>query len=444
MSQVQSGYQNNGNYFFGDYFGGKFGPVSDFNKVVSYVNQNLSGDVDGAATAADTYPNRFHTVERVTAGYAMNTIDFGKLHVQTGLRFEGTQLNTFGYDVTLYPAWTTSSSQYPCSSANNTGCGVASPVSANPSYLDVLPSMQLRYSLPHNSDIRAVYARGVSRPVPYQMVPYAEEDQTASPVAVDIGNPSLRPTHSNNYDLLFEKFLHPLGMFQAGGFFKQLNADEVTITIPGSINPALLPPGVLPPSLLSAVQQYPGDAITEDINAPNAYVYGFETNYTQRWSNLPGVLKGLGITANYTFTGSQVKSLPLRTDQPALQRQTPNAWNISPTYDTKHLSIRAGVQYNGTDIYQYFYVSPSAVPGASNPDPVGLGPKGPNGDIYTYGHLQVDAQGSYKFNNGISVMAYGLNLTNEVFGYYQGSAQFVNQREYYSPTFGGGIRYTWQ
>ena len=56
----------------------------------------------------------------------------------------------------------------------------------------------------------------------------------------------------------------------------------------------------------------------------------------------------------------------------------------------------------------------------------------------------MDAQGSYKFNNGISLMAYGLNLTNEVFGYYQGSTQFVNQREYYAPTFGGGIRYTWQ
>jgi TonB-dependent receptor len=437
MSQVQSGFQNNGNYFFGDYFGGKFGPVSDFNKVVNYVQQNLAGDVDGAATAADTYPNIFHTVERVTAGYVMNTLDFGKLHVQTGVRFEGTQLNTFGYYVTLY-----NPGDPHCT--DPTGCGVASPVSANPSYFDALPSMQLRYSLPGNSDIRAVYSRGVSRPVPYQMVPYVEEDQTASPVAVDIGNPSLRPTHSNNYDLLYEKYLHPLGMIQAGGFFKQLNADEVTITIPGSINPAQLPAGVLPPGLLSAVQQYPGDAITEDINAANAYVYGFEANYVQRWSNLPGVLKGLGLSANYTFTGSQVKALPLRTDSPALQRQTPNAWNISPTYDTKHVSIRAGVQYNGTDIYQYYYISPSLAPGASNPDPVGLGPKGPNGDIYTYGHLQVDAQGSYKFKNGISLMAYGLNLTNEVFGYYQGSTQFVNQREYYAPTFGGGIRYTWQ
>ena len=50
--------------------------------------------LDGYKTAGESYPNIFHTVERITAGYAMNTIDFGKLHVQTGVRFEGTQMDT--------------------------------------------------------------------------------------------------------------------------------------------------------------------------------------------------------------------------------------------------------------------------------------------------------------------------------------------------------------
>ena len=35
----------------------------------------------------------------------------------------------------------------------------------------------------------------------------------------------------------------------------------------------------------------------------------------------------------------------------------------------------------------------------------------------------------------------GLNLNNEVFGYYQGSDQFINQREYYKPSYTGGLRY---
>ena len=93
---------------------------------MDYVLTNFAGHVDGAKTAADTYPNIFHTVERITAGYVMNTIDFGKLHVQTGVRFEGTQMDTNGYTVTLYPA---EPPTQPCSSPNNTGCGIATPVS---------------------------------------------------------------------------------------------------------------------------------------------------------------------------------------------------------------------------------------------------------------------------------------------------------------------------
>jgi hypothetical protein len=84
------------------------------------------------------------------------------------------------------------------------------------------------------------------------------------------------------------------------------------------------------------------------------------------------------------------------------------------------------------------YVSPTYVTGA---DASGLGPKGPSGDIFTLTHFQVDAQVSYRFFKGISAVVSGLNLNNEVFGYYQGSTQFVNQREYYKPTYSGGLRF---
>jgi TonB-dependent receptor len=435
MSALQGNF-NNTDYFKGSYFGGHFGPVSDFNKAQSYVQQNLSGYVDGTKTAADTYPNIFHTVERITAGYAMNTIDFGKLHVQTGLRLEETQMDTAGYNVTLIAQ---NAKNSPCGAAVAAGCGIPTPITNNPSYMDILPSLQLRYGLTNDSVLRAVYSRGIARPDPYQLVPYATEDESASPVAVSIGNPSLKPEHANNYDLLYERYLHPLGMFQVGGFFKQLSAPQLLTTIPGGLSLTGLPAGYFPSALQSVLAQYPGDAVTMYVNGENAYLYGFETSYQQHWSRLPGVLKGLGLSANYTYTGSQEKGVPLRIDHPALQRQTPNSWNISPTYDTKRLSVRVGLNYSGASIYTYNYVSPAVVHGA---DPSGLGPNGPSGDTYTYAHTQVDAQGSYRIGHGLTAMAYGLNLTNEVFGFYTGSTQFVNQREYYKPTYGGGLRYT--
>jgi hypothetical protein len=37
---------------------------------------------------------------------------------------------------------------------------------------------------------------------------------------------------------------------------------------------------------------------------------------------------------------------------------------------------------------------------------------------------------------------YGLNLTNEVFGFYQGSPQYQVQREFYQPTIAAGFRWS--
>jgi hypothetical protein len=67
--------------------------------------------------------------------------------------------------------------------------------------------------------------------------------------------------------------------------------------------------------------------------------------------------------------------------------------------------------------------------------------KGPLGDVYFYTHAQVDAQGSVKLNHGLTVVAQALDLNNEVFGFYQGSSQFMIQREYYQPTVSLGLRW---
>ena len=125
--------------------------------------------------------------------------------------------------------------------------------------------------------------------------------------------------------------------------------------------------------------------------------------------------------------------MPLRPDTPALQRQAPNTWNISPTYDYKRFSARLGLSYNGPSIYQYQYTTAL--------DTASLGTKGPAGDNYLYAHLQVDAQASYRVHRGLTFLVQGLNLTNEVFGFYNGSPQYVVQREFYKPTYSFGLRW---
>jgi hypothetical protein len=129
--------------------------------------------------------------------------------------------------------------------------------------------------------------------------------------------------------------------------------------------------------------------------------------------------------------------LPGRSDTPRLLRNAPNTWNISPTYDRGRFSVRMGLSYNQANIASYTYQD-----GANDSTPTPGGLRGPFSDTYFYSHLQVDAQGSIALKHGLTFVMYGLNLTNEVFGFYQGSSQYMIQREYYGPTVSAGFRWS--
>ena len=101
---------------------------------------------------------------------------------------------------------------------------------------------------------------------------------------------------------------------------------------------------------------YTGYKQTQPTNGGSAWVDGMEIGYQQRLSFLPGVLGGLGFSGNYTYSDSRATGVdPLRTDNPALLRQTPNTWNLGPSYDRGRVSVHMGFEYNGASIYAYQY-----------------------------------------------------------------------------------------
>jgi TonB-dependent receptor len=284
----------------------------------------------------------------------------------------------------------------------------------------------VQYPLGLNTNIRVAYGRGISRPNFGDIVPTKIIDPNTSPKSLQLGNPALQPTRANNYDLLVEHYFTPLGILQAGFFYKQLS---------NPIYPTVI---ILPPGDPNA-----GFQQQQSINGPNAHIAGFETAWEQRLSHLPGFLSGFGVAANYSYTTSQV-TFPAgfsggRIDHPSLQRQAPNTWNLGMTYDKQRFSMRFGVSHNDANLFAYGFVHSPANP-QNDKDPI-LGIKGPLGDQYLYAHTQFDVQGSYRIYRNLRVVAYGLNLSNEVFGFYTGSPIFPNQREYYHPTVSVGLRW---
>ena len=325
-SQFLSGFTNK-NYYNGHY---PYGQGISWDQVQSFFKANRgSFDTVSGPCSPQTAPqfgnnNNFDLVERVTAGYVMNSINFSRFRVVAGLRFEGTQDNTLSCNCGLDP---TQPAAGPLT------------VKGQGSYVDVLPSASIRVRLDNqdNSALRFVYARGLSRPDPMFLTTATSVDNSTTPPTLTIGNPALKPEHANNYDVLYERYLHPLGAIQAGFFYKNISTPIV-------LN--LAPPTATQP-----------DQVSQAVNAGSAYIAGVEFNFQQHFTYLPGLLSGLGLAANYSYTTSKahnVNPAGPRSDSPALLRQAPNTWNISPTYDHGRVSTRVGLAYNGANIFQYF------------------------------------------------------------------------------------------
>jgi hypothetical protein len=96
------------------------------------------------------------------------------------------------------------------------------------------------------------------------------------------------------------------------------------------------------------------------------------------------------------------------------------------------------MSYDGPNDNAYQYINDAPDPALNTPGP----PNGPFGDNYFYAHFQVDAQASARLWRGLSLKVQGLNLNNEVFGFYNGSPQYMTQREYYKPTYSATLRWS--
>jgi TonB-dependent receptor len=397
----------NGNYYGGSY---PLGPAADYFKVLAFYNANPSMFTLNKGQAGPGYnATNYDLVERVSAGYLMNTLDLtNRIRLVAGIRFENTNLDTTVPTFDSTGAFTFLT--------NTSG-----------SYLRTLPSASLRFDLGHDTNLRVAYGRGLGRPNPTDIaqavqVTFVAHNDPRN--AVSLGNPNLKAETADNIDILVEHSLKPFGLITAGYFYKNLT-DPIVST---SFLETFTPPTTTTPDTYT---------VSQTINAGSAWVQGLEAAYLQHLTFLPGPLSGFGISANIGYTASRASGLPGRSDHPRLVRSAPTTWNISPTYDRGRLSVRAGFSYNQANIFSYQFHDGT---GGSTPTPGGL--SGPNSDTYLYTHLEIDIQGSLRLAHGLSFVMYGLNLNNEVFGFYNGSTPFLIQREFYRPTVAAGMRWS--
>ncbi len=398
------------NYYFGRY---QVGPQSQATDILAYYRANPGLFTTTPGGGPGDLQADFHVSERVCAGYLENTITHGRFRYNSGVRVESTTDGVQGFQ--------------------SDNSGNLSPAYTTDNYVYVLPSAGMQYNLDNYTDFRAAFSIGLARPNYGDLAPFVQFNpgaaDTASAPLLSAGNPSLKATWAENLDLLGEHYFRSVGVIQGGLFYKQIYND-----IFASVSP------------VQYVQTGQTAASTvlegKPINGGSSHLLGVEASYEQHLTRLPGALGGTGYRFNYSYVAS-VAGIPGRSDHPSLAGDASNNWNVDLTYDKYNLSARMGLTHNDAYISAYQYTDGTPIAGSPTAVTAG-GPQGPGGDNYYYPHTQVDAQASYLLpkGRGISVVAQFLNLNNEVFGFFNGNERYPVQREYYSPTYTFGLRWT--
>jgi TonB-dependent receptor len=94
---------------------------------------------------------------------------------------------------------------------------------------DILPSMNLVYSLSSKMNIRAAYSKTLARPTFRELAPYSSFDFVGG--YIFLGNINLRRTLIDNYDLRWEMFTNPGEIIAASVFYKDFKNPQERVII---------------------------------------------------------------------------------------------------------------------------------------------------------------------------------------------------------------------
>ncbi len=404
----QLGTYSDANFYSAYAPGFAMGPQANHLGVTSYEYANPSQFTETTKPLSDSLSN-FNGGEKVAAAYAMNTIDQGPLRINVGLRLENTVENFSGNTLTT-PA---------------TGPQTVRRVTGSQNYTDLFPSVQVRYAMSDNANLRVAVTRGIARANYSDLAPHTAGTVCASCATrfgnLSVGNPDLKPQHAWNYDVLGEQYFGQTGIFSFGVFYKQITdfAFKRQFVYQGPAS------------------EFNGYYATRPENGGDAHLLGAEFAFSRKLDFLPGAWRGLGFDVNWTMIDSKA-TLPRDTATVAanlgnpvirsapLPRQAKHIGNLALTYDNSRISARAAWQYQGASIYSY-----------------GDGTPTPNGDNWLYAHSQVDASVTVSLTRDASLQLQGLNLNNAKFGFYNGNgtAQYANQIEYYGRSVILGVKF---
>ena len=290
-------------------------------------------------------------------------------------------------------------------------------------YTDVLPSLNLNFSLPRDISLRLAAATTLARPPMDYMAggsSYSAAQDSASPYlngttpyywSASGGNPKLRPWKANAYDLSVEKYFARKGYVSMAVYYKDLTSYIYYQSVPTDFTGFPLP---TPASNYTRADANRNGYTGAQANGKGGFIRGVEFTVSVPGEIILPALDGFGAIFSAAIDNSKVKpdgvhSIPL----PGL---SPKVFNTTVYYEKQGFSARVSERYRAAWLGQVPNFDSSL------------------GSQWIDKETVVDAQIGYSFDNGplkgLSINASAYNLTNQPFRYYDAEGATKNILKY--------------
>ncbi|QIU93323.1 TonB-dependent receptor [Bacteroides faecium] len=382
--QSRKGYMPGEKYKAGSFISKEYTGGLDLN------NSNLFTKTENLEELAGEYKAK----ETVTAGYIRFDQNFGKkLSAMAGIRIEHTHLKYNGRKLTL--------------DADGDPESLTVTPDAKDNYLNILPSILLKYDVSDDFKIRGSFTETLSRPKYSALIPNVNINNKDNELT--LGNPELKPTTSFNFDLSADYYFKSVGLVSLGIFYKDINDFIVTQTSRG--------------------YEYEGnsyDKFMQPKNAGDANLLGVEIGYQRDFGFIAPALKCIGFYGNYTYTHSKVNNFNFEGRENEKDLRLPGSpehtANASLYFEKAGLNIRLSYNFASDFIDEMgessFY------------------------DRYYDKVDYMDLNASYTFGKKLKTTFYAEanNLLNQPLRYYQGTKDRTMQSEHYGVKINAGVK----
>ena len=198
---------------------------------------------------------------------------------------------------------------------------------------DFLPRLLANYRYKDNVVFRGGYYLSVARPqiellsttpnVFLALAPYFGPSGNQPTLTIVKGNPNLVPAKTHSFDFSAEYYDNAVGVLKIGAFYKRIDdlLESSVSNGEGFLSEVanILPDDPRFQDVLDNPTDYDIVLVVPENNDTKAEIWGFETSLEKQFTFLPGVWKGFGVYANYTYTNSS--------------KEQPDRWFKHPVLD---------------------------------------------------------------------------------------------------------------